>query len=85
MHKNNKSVIKELNMSTEAMQEFLARGGKITQCKPGPEKFDNSSKYRKDKMLTALKLLAKQVKDPKELTKVEEAIYTRIQILKTTF
>lgn len=72
-------------MSAEAMQNFLARGGKITQCEPGPEKFDHSVKYRKDKQLNALKLLAKQVDDPQDLAKVEHAIAVRIQILKVTF
>lgn len=71
-------------MNTETMDDFLARGGKITVAKPGPEKYDHSAKYRKDKQLSALRLLAKQVENPKDLAKVEDAIMTRIQILKVT-
>ena len=72
-------------MSAETMQEYLARGGKVTKLPAAPEKYDHSAKYRKDKQLIALKLLAKQVQDPNQLLKVETAIMTRIQILKVTF
>jgi hypothetical protein len=73
------------DMKVETMEEYIARGGKIEQCKPGPEKYDHSAKYRKDKQLNALRLLKKQIADPKDLQKVEDAIMTRIQILKVTF
>jgi hypothetical protein len=72
-------------MVNEALQAFLEKGGKITQCKPGPEKYSRSGIYKKDKQLKALKALADQVKNKKELAKIEKAIDIRIQILKVTF
>lgn len=69
-------------MKIETMNEFIARGGNITVAKPGPNKFDHSVKYRKDKELIALRLLEKQIKDPKNKAKVECAIMSRIEILK---
>jgi hypothetical protein len=72
-------------MKTETMDEYLARGGKITRAKPGPEKYDHSAKYRKDKQLNALKQLRKQVTDAATAEKIDLAICTRIEILKVTF
>lgn len=73
-------------IKTETLEEYMARGGTITVCKPGPEKYDHSAKYRKDSQLNALKALKKQEGlSDKDVEKIDQAIMSRIQILKVTF
>jgi len=71
-------------MNLETLNQFIARGGQVFKAEPGRVKYDHSVKYRKDKQLQALKLLAKQTLSPKDLLKIELAIMTRTQILKVT-
>lgn len=71
-------------MKTETIQEYLARGGVITIAKPGAEKYDHSAKYRKDSELNALRALKSTLTDQNQIALIEQAIDTRIQILKCT-
>lgn len=73
-------------MKTETIQEFLSRGGFVTKCAPGPEKYDHSSKYKKDKCLQSLYALLKvDGLSDYEIESIEHAIDIRLQILKVSF
>lgn len=70
-------------MKKETMDDFMLRGGQITLCPISLEKFDYSAKYKHDKQLSALRILLKTLTNQKDKEKVESAITTRINILKS--
>jgi len=70
-------------MKKETMDDFILRGGQITLCPISLEGFDYSAKYKYDKQLNALKLLLKTLENEKDKEKVESAITTRINILRS--
>lgn len=67
----------------ETIEEFMARGGNITRCRPGSKTTStNREIIKKDLQLKELRKLKKSLKNQEDIRAVDNAISLRIDLLK---